>query len=282
MRRSLLAALAAAALLTAPAPAAQAAPAAPQSAQALLSSVHTPGIAWTVDPTTGITTVTLDDTVTAAQAASLRAGTQHAGVVIRREHGTLRTLLAGGDPVYGTSARCSLGANARKGTTYYMITAGHCTTTSATWWTNSARTIAIGTRTATSFPLNDYGAVRYTNTALTHPSAVNTYPGLLTINGVGTPYVGQTVCRSGATTGVRCGTITALNATVNYAEGTVSGLIRTNICAEPGDSGGPLYVPSTGLILGILSGGSGNCTSGGVTYYQPLAEILAALGLSIP
>ena len=31
---------------------------------------------------------------------------------------------------------------------------------------------------------------------------------------------------------------------VNYAEGTVSGLTRTNICTQPGDSGGALYAGS--------------------------------------
>ena len=62
----------------------------------------------------------------------------------------------------------------------------------------------------------------------------------------------------------------------------IYGLIRTNICAEPGDSGGPLYVAATGAILGILSGGTGNCTAGGTTYYQPIAEVLAAYGLTLP
>ena len=104
----------------------------------------------------------------------------------------------------------------------------------------------------------------------------------MTINGPGNAYIGQAVCRSGSTTGVRCGTVTGLNQTVNYATGVIYGLIRTNICAEPGDSGGPLYVAATGTILGILSGGTGNCTAGGTTYYQPIAEVLAAYGLTLP
>lgn len=123
--------------------------------------------------------------------------------------------------------------------------------------------------------------MRYTG-RIAHPSAVYTHPGLLTVHSAGNAYVGQAVCRSGATTGVRCGLVTALNQTVNYAQGSVSGLIRTNICAEPGDSGGPLYVAATGTIIGILSGGSGNCTTGGTTYYQPITEVLAAYGLTIP
>ncbi|MEU1394674.1 hypothetical protein ABZ403_01030 [Micromonospora zamorensis] len=34
---------------------------------------------------------------------------------------------------------------------------------------------------------------------------------------------------------------------------------------------------SNGVIYG-----SGNCTSGGTTYYQPIAEVLAAYGLTLP
>ncbi|BCJ76869.1 serine protease [Catellatospora sp. IY07-71] len=277
MRSPFHLAVAIVAILAATAAGADPAVAAPgPEALPLSAAAQLPGTAWTVDPATGRMTVTLDDSVTEQQATRLRG----AGVTLRREPGRLRTMLAGGDAIYGSTARCSLGANARSGSTYYLITAGHCTNSSANWWTNSARTIAIGVRTASSFPGNDYGLVRYT-TLLSHPSAVNTYPGLLQLRGIGSAYVGQAVCRSGATTGVRCGVVTALNATVNYPEGTVTGLIRTNICAENGDSGGPLYT-SGGIILGILSGGTGNCTTGGSTYYQPIGEILAAFGLTIP
>jgi streptogrisin B len=279
MRRPFLIALAAVTLLAGAATPAPAAPA--TSAYDLLSAVRTPGITWVADPASGRMTVTVDDTVTDEQAAALLAGLRGADVALRREPGRLRTMLAGGDAIYGTSGRCSLGANARRGSTYYLITAGHCTNSSATWWVNSAQTIAIGVRTTSSFPTNDYGLVRYTG-LVSHPSAVNTYPGLKQIYGTGNAYVGQPVCRSGAASGVRCGSVTALNVTINYSSGNiVYGMIRTNICAENGDSGGPLYT-SGGILLGILSGGSGNCSTGGVTYYQPVAEILAVLGLTIP
>ena len=71
----------------------------------------------------------------------------------------------------------------------------------------------------------------------------------------------------------------ALNATVNYAEGQVRGLIRTNVCAQPGDSGGSLFAGST--ALGLTSGGSGNCTTGGTTYFQPVTEALSVYGVSV-
>ena len=73
--------------------------------------------------------------------------------------------------------------------------------------------------------------------------------------------------------------MTALNATVNYPQGTVYGLIKTTVCAESGDSGGSLYSGTT--ALGLTSGGSGNCSSGGITYFQPVTEPLAVYGVSV-
>ncbi|MEV1328150.1 S1 family peptidase [Micromonospora costi] len=259
----------------------QAAEARPDAAAAVLAQVRTAGTAWGFDPATGRTVLTVDDTVTGRELAALRETTARAGALLRHEPGRLRPLIAGGQSIYGGGGRCSLGANVRSGTTSYFVTAGHCTSLAGTWYADSGQTTVLGTRTGSSFPGNDYGVVRYTGT-IAHPSAVYTYPGLLPINGTATASIGLAVCRSGSTTGVRCGVVTGLNQTVNYATGVVYGLIRTNICAEPGDSGGPLYVAATGRIVGILSGGSGNCTSGGTTYYQPIQEILAAYGLTIP
>ncbi|HEX2773599.1 MAG TPA: S1 family peptidase, partial [Micromonosporaceae bacterium] len=103
--------------------------------------------------------------------------------------------------------------------------------------------------------------------------------GNVTVAGSSEAAVGASVCRSGSTTGWRCGTIQSKNATVNYAQGSVSGLTRTNACAEPGDSGGSWL--SGQQAQGVTSGGSGNCTSGGTTYFQPVNEILSAYGLTL-
>ena len=89
----------------------------------------------------------------------------------------------------------------------------------------------------------------------------------------------EPVRRSGSTTGVHSGRVTGLNATMNYAEGTVYGLIQTNVCAEPGDSGGSLFDGTT--ALGLTSGGSGNCTSGGTTFFQPVTEALSVYGVKV-
>jgi streptogrisin D len=240
----------------------------------LKSTLKTPGTAFAIDPVTNQISVTADSTVTGAKLAAVRAIVGKLGDRARLESvpGALSTRIAGGDAIYVSGARCSLGFNVRSGSTYYFLTAGHCTNIGATW-TNGSTT--LGTRAGTSFPGNDYGIVRYTNTTIAHPGAV----GSQDITSSGTPAVNATVYRRGSTTGIHSGRVTALNATVNYSEGSVSGLIRTTVCAEPGDSGGSLYSGTT--ALGLTSGGSGNCSSGGTTYFQPVVEPLSVYGVAV-
>jgi streptogrisin B len=256
---------------------AQAAPHSLAGAASAVEALDIAGTAWAEDQRTGTLRIHADSTVTATDLARLRQLVARSGgaITVERQDGRLRTLLSGGDAVYASGGRCSAGVNVRSGTTYYFVTSGHCTGTAATWYTSSAQTTAIGPTAGTSFPGNDFGVVRYANTAVPRPGTIGT----VDITGTASAYVGQSVCRRGATTGVRCGVVTGLNATVNYSGGTVYGLIRTNICAEPGDSGGPLYAGDK--VLGILSGGSGNCTTGGTTYYQPIQEALTTYGLSV-
>jgi streptogrisin D len=54
---------------------------------------------------------------------------------------------------------------------------------------------------------------------------------------------------------------------------------QADVCAEPGDSGGPLF--SGGEVIGLTSGGGGDCASGGETFFQPVAEALSATGTRI-
>ncbi|KKD08898.1 streptogrisin [Streptomyces sp. WM6386] len=247
-------------------------------AASAVGSLGIAGTSWAVDERTGTLRVLADSTVAETDLAQLRRATGRfpGAASLERLDGPLRTFLSGGDGIYTAAWRCSAGVNVQSGSTYYFVTAGHCTEGATTWYTSSAQTTTIGSTTATSFPGNDFGVVRYSNPAVPHPGTI----GSVDVTGTATAYVGQSVCRRGATTGVRCGRVTALNATVNYGSGdVVYGLIQTNICAEPGDSGGPLYAGDK--VIGILSGGSGNCTAGGTTFYQPIQEALSAYGLSV-
>ncbi|WP_431875089.1 S1 family peptidase [Micromonospora marina] len=245
-------------------------------------SAKIPGTAWWTDPATNQVVVSVDSTVTGAKLERVKAAAARTGGAVRieAEAGVLSTRISGGQAIYaGGGGRCSLGFNVRSGSTYYFLTAGHCTNIASSWYSNSSQTSLLGTRAGTSFPGNDYGIVRHNNSA---NAAGNVYlynGSYRDITGAGNAYVGQSVQRSGSTTGLRSGSVNALNATVNYAEGSVSGLIRTNVCAEPGDSGGSLFSGST--ALGLTSGGSGNCRTGGTTYFQPVTEALSRYGVSV-
>ncbi|MEU2774836.1 S1 family peptidase [Streptomyces sp. NPDC007162] len=237
-----------------------------------------PGTAWSVDSKTGRVVVTADSTVSNAEIAKIKrqAGVNSGALTIKRTPGTFKKLISGGDAIYGGSYRCSLGFNVHSGSTYYFLTAGHCGQVASTWYSNSSHSTVLGTNVSYSFPGNDFALVRYTNSSIAHPSAV----GSQTISSAATPSVGTTVYRRGSTTGTHSGRVTALNATVNYGSGdVVSGLIQTTVCAEGGDSGGPLYGGS--VAYGLTSGGSGDCTSGGTTFFQPVTEALSYYGVSV-
>ncbi|EDY46891.1 S1 family peptidase [Streptomyces sp. SPB074] len=236
------------------------------------------GTAWNVDPSNGKVQLTVDSTVSQAEIQKLKdaAGKNAGALEIERTPGTFSKLVSGGDAIYASSWRCSLGFNVRSGSTYYFLTAGHCTDGAGTWWSNSSHTTTLGTTAGSSFPGDDYGLVKYTNSSVPKDGTV----GSVDITSAANATVGMSVTRRGSTTGIHSGTVSALNATVNYgADGIVSGLIRTNVCAEPGDSGGPLY--SGNQAIGLTSGGSGNCSSGGTTFFQPVTEALSAYGVSV-
>jgi streptogrisin C len=178
--------------------------------------------------------------------------------------------VVGGNAYYiGSGTRCSIGFAVNGG----FVSAGHCGTTGA------RTTQPSGTFRGSSFPGNDYSWVQV-DAGNTPRGLVNNYSGgTVAVAGSTEAAVGASVCRSGSTTGWRCGTIQQKNASVTYSQGTVTGLVRSNACAEPGDSGGSWL--SGSQAQGVTSGGSGNCTSGGTMYYQPVNEILQAYGLTL-
>jgi streptogrisin C len=178
----------------------------------------------------------------------------------------------GGDAYY-MGGRCSVGFSVSGG----FVTAGHCGTTGTA--TQGYNQVAQGTFRGSSFPGNDYAWVQVNSNWTPQPWVNNYAGGNVTVAGSTEAAVGASICRSGSTTGWRCGTVQAKNSTVNYPQGTVTGLTRTNACAEPGDSGGSWL--SGQQAQGVTSGGSGNCSSGGTTYFQPVNEILSVYGLTL-
>ncbi|MDX8031460.1 S1 family peptidase [Lentzea sp. BCCO 10_0856] len=246
------------------------------SAKAKLDASKAPAevTGWFVDTRANTVTVTVKrGQAEVAKSFAEKAGTL-AKVVETDEAPRLLKDVRGGDAYYINNAgRCSVGFAVEGG----FVSAGHCG--SAGDSVNGVDRSAMGTFEKSSFPGNDYSWVR-TNSAWTTTAKVNHYGGAdVIVSGNTESAVGASICRSGSTTGWHCGTVSAKNQTVNYQEGSVSGLTRTNVCAEPGDSGGS-WVSGT-QAQGVTSGGSGDCTSGGTTYFQPVNEILSAYGLKL-
>ncbi|WP_017624479.1 S1 family peptidase [Nocardiopsis chromatogenes] len=180
--------------------------------------------------------------------------------------------IVGGDAYYPGNSRCSIGFSVSGG----FVTAGHCGSTGTSVRGSAGES---GRVAGSIFPGRDMGWVRASSGWTPSPYVNNYRGGRVTVRGSQEASVGASVCRSGSTTGWHCGTIQAKNQTVNYPQGTVRGLTRTTACAEPGDSGGSWM--SGNQAQGVTSGGSGNCSWGGTTFFQPVNPILNQWGLSL-
>jgi len=232
---------------------------------------------WYVDVKTN-SVVVLASKASAAKAFVQDSGVDADAVRIVKSDETPRTFynLRGGDAYYMGGGRCSVGFSITRGSQGGFATAGHCGTTGTS--TTGYNQVAQGQFAGSSFPGNDYAWVS-TNSNWTPTATVKGQSGDVQVAGSTVAPVGSSICRSGSTTGWHCGSVQQLNASVSYPQGTVNGLTRTSVCAEPGDSGGSFI--SGNQAQGVTSGGSGNCSSGGTTYFQPLNEILQTYGLTL-
>lgn len=249
----------------------------------LRSAPRVAGTAWVMDYRSNQVVVRGDSTVSAADWSRMTEVADGIGGFVRMERteGTFTTRLNGALPLLSTAGRCSAGFNVTDGQRDFILTAGHCGPDGSVWFADNRGTQQIGQTIKQNFPGADYSLVQYASgDAGAGADVVSIGEGKgVRITGAADPAVGQRVFRSGSTSGLRDGEVTALNATVNYPEGTVTGLIETNVCAEPGDSGGPMF--SEGVALGVTSGGSGDCDAGGTTFFQPVTKALAALDVKL-
>jgi streptogrisin C len=241
---------------------------------------------WGVDVLTNSVVIYVAGTDPKAHAFAEAARAGHDGVRVEQIAEAYQPYwnIIGGQAIYTGGSRCSAGFNARTASYRYVITAGHCTNIGSSW---SGVGGTLGTRAGTSFPTNDYGIIRVTTSSAVSTPYVDRYSSGsdVRVTGASSAATGQAICRSGSTTGWRCGSVTATNQTVCYSQGCVYQMIRTNACAQPGDSGGSMVSnPGSGSTVtakGLTSGGSGNCSTGGTTFFQPVPEVLSRYGLTL-
>jgi hypothetical protein len=176
----------------------------------------------------------------------------------------------GGGSVLSTlgGARCTAGFAATSGSAGYLIAGPGCPAGDL-----YIGGVLVGPGTAGA----GYSVVQVTNTAAW--TLVPWVDGSVTIGGSRPTPVGGSVCLIDTRTGTRCGAVTAVNQTINFPEGVLTGLTRTSICLQPG--GGAVAYLSGDQAQGVPVGGSGSCGSGGQSYFKPVNPILSAYGLTL-
>jgi streptogrisin C len=236
--------------------------------------------------------------------AASGANAAHVRFVVEEEQARPLASLKGGlgylrNPGDGYLYACSIGFNALKGSTPVYVSAGHCgdagepvylegSAGTGPQWTIGPQ---IGTFSASSFPAPggsgpDYSYITISGGHTQLPSVHGWTSSDVTVKGSTAGGVCTAICRSGRTSGWKCGTIDQVDVSVNYSTGeTITHVNRTTACSEGGDSGGS-FITGPGQAQGVLSGGSGSCkgklpNNRTRSYYQPVNPILQAYGLTL-
>jgi len=250
---------------------------------------------WYVDPTTNSVVIAVAPGAEAAAVDMVAlSGADTSAVRFVTDAGTPQTTatVRGGIeyriPIGADIYVCSVGFAVKKGTVKGFVTAGHC---GEAGQAVNIGNVALGRFTASKFPGNDraWVTVRGEHTLAGNVSKY-AVGGTVAVKGSAEAAIGGTLCRSGRTTGYKCGTIRSKNVSVNYAgAGVVSGLTETNVCTGRGDSGGS-WITHYGNAQGVTSGGAlpagsnDNCSVPADqrrTWFERLNPILTQYGLTL-
>ncbi|HWM03198.1 MAG TPA: S1 family peptidase [Actinophytocola sp.] len=221
---------------------------------------------WGVDVKNNAVNMTvLPGAVDEGRQFAASVGVEDVRITVSSEVPQLYADILGGEAYNIGSSRCSVGFSVAGG----FVTAGHCEalTGGGALTKNGA---ALGSWGGSTFPGADYAWVQTSGDW----NPVGQVAGVGGVAGSQEAATGAGVSKSGSTTGVTQGTMGAKNQTVNYPQGTVTGLTATNALCQPGDSGGAFI--ASGQAQGVVSGGNSfTC------YFQPVNPILQAYGLSL-
>ena len=183
----------------------------------------------------------------------------------------------------------------RSTTTDGILTAGHCLT-------KDEQVQFKGKDAGTAIEVHlgadgDYGYVKLNKDHSSVPSLAFVEQPVVDIQR--TMIVGSVVCKLGDATDETCGEIQSVNQDVRIGEEnnsitTLGGMVRSTMCAKPGDSGSPVYTfagdvtqQDAVVAMGILSGGQnvGDKCGDELTppqanrsHFQPLDPVLPSSG----
>jgi hypothetical protein len=242
-----------------------------------LDDSHSGVASWYIDVVANkIVLEALATSTTKAAEMANEAGLSESEFEVREveELPTTFATIVGGDAYYiNGNTRCSIGFSVNNG----FVTAGHCGGSGARTTTGSGE--HLGNVGGSIFPGRDMAHVPTVGGTVLSPYIQGYGSWTPGVRGSNVAPIGASICRSGSTTGLRCGTVTQYGVTVSYPQGLTYGLTGTNACAEGGDSGGSFF--SGDQAQGVTSGGSGNCQTGGTTYFQPINDILSQYGVGL-
>ncbi|MGH8878599.1 MAG: S1 family peptidase, partial [Stackebrandtia sp.] len=185
----------------------------------------------------------------------------------------LEDIVGGTEYGIDNQSLCSVGFSVTGPQGDGFLTAGHCGSTGASVTSGTGQG---GSFIDSVFPGSDYAYVDASDGWTVSPNVEGSDQ---TVADSTEAEIGAEVCRSGRTTGWQCGTIQEKDVSVDYPQGTVNGMTGTDACAEPGDSGGSFI--SGASAQGMTSGGSGDCSSGGQTFFFPVEDALSATGTEL-
>lgn len=198
-----------------------------------------------------------------------------------REHNFDR--LGGGIGIQTNSqqAICSTAATATKGSTKFIITAGHCikNLNGTAYQYNKA----VGTEHYSGIIAGnnlDIGLIRVTDTGRTLTNLVlknGTSDYDAKVTSLGDFVQNQVVCKAGKTTDYTCGTVNKISTDINYVDDkgnfdfTAKDVVKiksgTNKFCDHGDSGGVVWTSET--LLGIVSGTANDFSYGYAAKINP-------------
>ncbi|WP_328990504.1 S1 family peptidase [Kribbella sp. NBC_01245] len=191
---------------------------------------------------------------------------------------------------------CSLGFPGMRNGNNVLLTAGHCVENNNDVLNAQGVHIGkgIGSRFRTGQPSVDMGLMDIDAEDVGRGYIDNRNGTTTRVTGSSKAPVNTTICKAGNTTGWTCGRITQYNLTVNYGSPSgaitrTSGLARSTVCTEGGDSGGA-YISGT-TAQGMTSGGpndghdcgfnQGHNATGSYSFYQPVVDAANYYGVSL-
>ncbi len=234
---------------------------------------------------------------TASTALAATVGRQRGQVVLQTgaSPGGELSGIVGGHEIDGPLGPCTAGFMALdQWGDDYVVTAGHCVVGGGGWRRNGKR-LGHGGSWINSLQ-GDFGSIVITHN-FTGQARVNSENGgslgiqpVWGIEALPVP-TSRLLCKMGRTTRYTCGSVLNYDVTVTTRTGKViGGLIETNLCAKPGDSGAPLFTtmyvsnPPAAMAVGIASLGTDllDCSNPAYkSWYQPIGEALDTMGLTL-